>query len=150
MAATEPARMDEKQQAATAVSENAPTAMAAPPAAPAPPTASTASGGSPTIAERIAATQEWLAKTPDTHYFIQLLSTDGNNVSDVQLFVDGLADKVDPQQIRVYRSRLSGRDRLGVIFGDYPTREAANSNLTRLSAINPAGNPYIRTVSKLK
>jgi len=150
MAATEPARMDEKQQAAAEVSDNVPTAKAAPPAAPAATTAPTASTGSPTIAERIAATQEWLAKTPDSHYFIQLLSTDGNNVSDVQAFVDGLADKVDPQQIRVYRSRLSGRDRLGVIFGDYPTREAANSDLTRLSAINPAGNPYIRTVSKLK
>jgi len=105
---------------------------------------------SPTLAERIAATEKWLDETPDTHYFIQLLSTDGNSDADVQLFVDGLINKVDPAQIRVYRSRLSGRDRIGVIYGDYATREAANSDLARLSAINPAGNPYIRTVGKLK
>ena len=104
----------------------------------------------PTLTERIAATGEWLKITPDTHYFIQLLSTDGSNFKDVQLFLDGLAGKLDLQQIRVYRSNLSGRDRLGVIYGEYSTREAAISQLNTLSEFSPAGTPYIRTVSKLK
>ena len=147
LAVPEPAQPEENRPGTPVVSENAPTAMTTSPAIPA---ATILPPASPTLAERIAATEEWLNKTPDTHYFIQLLSTDGNNFSDVQQFVDGLVDKVDPHQIRVYRSKLSGRDRLGVIYGDYFTREAANSDLTRLSAINPAGNPYIRTVSKLK
>ncbi len=156
IAVSEPARSGESIPAAPAVPEpptspDSARVTVAVPFAPAPPmTIPATPTGSPTLAERIAATEKWLDETPDTHYFIQLLSTDGNSDADVQLFVDGLVNKVDPAQIRVYRSRLSGRDRLGVIYGDYATREAANSDLARLSAINPAGNPYIRTVSKLK
>ena len=103
-----------------------------------------------TLEDRIAATEKWLGKTPDTHFFIQLLSTDASNLSDVQTFVDTLAKKVDAHQIRVYRSRLSGRDRLGVIYGEYATRDSAAPDLARLSEITPAGSPYIRTVGKLK
>ncbi|MDR0578024.1 MAG: AAA family ATPase [Candidatus Accumulibacter sp.] len=103
-----------------------------------------------TLGERIAATGEWLKNTPDTHYFIQLLSTDANNLSDVQLLVDELSARIDPRQLRVYRSRLSGSDRLGVIYGDYATRAEAEANLPELSRITPAGTPYVRAVGKLK
>lgn len=104
----------------------------------------------PTLAERIAASEDWLKNTPDNHYFIQLLSTDGNNARDVEIFLENNTGWLDPQQIRVYRSRLSGRERLGVIYGDYPTREAAYPELARLAKANPSGNPYVRSVSKLR
>ena len=53
-------------------------------------------------------------------------------------------------QIRVYRSKLSGRDRLGVIYGDFPTRELALAELAKLAPTGAGSNPYIRTVSKLR
>ena len=118
-----------------------------PAALPAPPLSAS---GKPTLPERIAATEEWLKKTPDTHYFIQLLSTDASNFRAVELFLDNDTASLDPRHLRVYRSGLSGRDRLGVIYGDYPTRETANEELARLVKTNPTGNPYIRTVGKLK
>jgi type II secretory pathway predicted ATPase ExeA len=105
---------------------------------------------SPTLAERIAASEDWLKNTPDTSYFIQLLSTDGNNARDVEIFLENNTGGLDPQQIRVYRSSLSGRERLGVIYGDYASREAANPELTRLAKANPASKPYVRSVSKLR
>jgi type II secretory pathway predicted ATPase ExeA len=104
----------------------------------------------PTLAERIAATEEWLGKTPDTHYFIQLLSTEGNNDRDVAVFLESAEKVLAPQQIRVYRSSLSGRDRLGVIYGDYASRETANAELAKIVKISPASGPYIRTVGKLR
>jgi type II secretory pathway predicted ATPase ExeA len=104
----------------------------------------------PTLGERIAATEEWLKNTPDTHYFIQFLSTGANNLSDVQLLVDELAARLDPQQLRVYRSRLSGSDRLGVIYGDYANRDDAKAELEKLSGVTPASTPYVRAVSKLR
>jgi type II secretory pathway predicted ATPase ExeA len=104
----------------------------------------------PTLGERIAATDEWLKNTPDTHYFIQFLSTGANNLSDVQLLVDELAARLDPRDIRVYRSRLSGSDRLGVIYGDFAQRAEAEAKLAQISGITPAGTPYVRAVSKLK
>jgi type II secretory pathway predicted ATPase ExeA len=104
-----------------------------------------------TLDERIAATDKWLKNTPNTHYFIQLLNTDAKHLSDVQLLVDKLvAARLDPRQIRVYRSRLSGSERIGVIYGDYTTRKMAQTELKKLSRITTASAPYIRTVGKLK
>jgi len=115
-----------------------------------PATASPTSPASMTLATRIAATDEWLKSTPDTHYFIQLLSTDASNLNDVQQFIDNLEATLDAQQLRVYRSGLSGRDRLGVIYGDYPNQDAAAKELARLAKAIPGNAPYIRTVRKLK
>ena len=114
------------------------------------PAAPLSASGKPTLTERIAATEEWLKKTPDTHYFIQLLSTDASNFRAVEFFLENGTATLDPRHLRVYRSGLSGRDRLGVIYGDYPTRETANEELARLVKTNPTGNPYIRAVGKLK
>ena len=105
---------------------------------------------SPSLGERIAATDAWLKRTPDQHYFIQLLSTDGNSQREVELFLENNTRLLDQEQLRVYRSSLSGRDRLGVIYGDYPSKEAANAALSKLSAISPNSKPYVRTVSKLR
>ena len=105
---------------------------------------------SPSIAEHIAVTDEWLKKTPDTHYFIQLLNTDTANQRKVEFFVESINKLLDPRQLRIYRSTLSGRDKLGVIYGDYPTREAANAALSRLPGTIRTSRPYVRPVSKLR
>jgi type II secretory pathway predicted ATPase ExeA len=114
------------------------------------PAAPNVSRPAPTLGERIAATDEWLKNTPDTHYFIQFLSTGAGNFSDVQLLVDALAARLDPREIRVYRSRLSGSERLGVIYGDFASRAEAEAGLAQLPAITSASVPYVRAVSKLK
>jgi MSHA biogenesis protein MshM len=102
------------------------------------------------LAERIVATDEWLKKTPSSHYFIQLLNTDASNQRNVEFFLENNTKLLDPQQLRVYRSNLSGRDKLGVIYGDYPSREAANAALAKLPEPIRASRPYIRTTSKLR
>ena len=115
-----------------------------------PPSAASSVPAKQTLAERIAATEDWLKKTPETHYFIQLLSTEGTNFHDVELFLDQRTKTLDQDQIRVYRSHLSGRDRLGVIYGDFPSREAAQSQLAEIMQVVASGTPYLRTVSKLR
>ena len=120
------------------------------PAAVAPPLPAPAAEAPPSLAERIAATDEWLKKTPDTHYFIQLLNTDTASQRKVEYFVENAAKLLDPQQLRVYRSRLSGRDKLGVIYGDYSSREAANAALAALPESIRTSRPYLRPVSKLR
>ena len=102
------------------------------------------------LAEQVTATSEWIKTTPDDHYFIQLLSTDGNNDVAVRQFTEGIAGKLDARHLRVYRSNLSGRDRLGVIYGDFATWDEARAELAKLAATIPERKPYIRAVSKLK
>lgn len=103
-----------------------------------------------TLEARLAATSEWLRITPDTHFVIQMLSTDASAQQEVESFLESAVRKLDPTQIRVYRSSLSGRDRYGVIYGDYPSAEAASAELTRVAAVSAGSKPYVRPVRKLR
>jgi len=130
---------------------SAPTSVAI--AAPDPSGVRVASGGAEpplSLAERIAATEDWLQRTPDSHYFIQLLVTDAGSQREVLDFMANNARVLDARQVRVYRSRLSGRDRLGVIYGDYSSREQASAALAMLAEISPSSRPYVREVRKLR
>ncbi len=127
-----------------------PTPIVAAPEISTPVAAITPADKPPPLSGLIASTEEWLKTTPDSHYFIQLLSTEGNNHRDVELFLENNTKSLDLQQIRVYRSKLSGRDRLGVIYGDYPSSEAADTELATLAKVSPTSRPYIRMVSKLR
>lgn len=139
----------------------APAANAEPPATPAiPGTATAPAQAAPenaptptpaptTLEARIESTEEWLAVTPDSHYFIQLFSTDATKREDLEQFLQRLSP-LDPEQVRVYHSNLSGRDRLGVIYGDYPNREAAHAGLSQIVRQRIVSGPYVRSVSKLR
>jgi len=122
--------------------------VADPPAPPPPPAPSL--DHAPSFDDRLAVSEEWLRTTPDTHYFIQLLSVDGRKQRDVELFLEEKGKALDPQKVHVYRSRLSGRNRLGVIYGDYPSEEAANADLASLSKTGLTDQPYVRSVRKLR
>lgn len=102
------------------------------------------------LEQRIAATRAWIESSPDDRHFIQLLATDAGKHDDIENFLAGLPASLDREQLRVYRSSLSGRDRIGVIYGEYPSREAAARALQALPAELRAGQPYVRSVGKLR
>ena len=114
------------------------------------PSSNLGTGPEPTLDERIAATMQWLQRTPDTHFVIQMLNTGAERRVEVQSLVGALIARLDPVQVRVYRSNLSGSDRIGIIYGDFPSREAAQDELARLIGTIPAKAPYVRSVGKLK
>lgn len=103
----------------------------------------------PTLDERVAATALWLESVPDSHFFLQLFSTSASNPGGVEAFLDQIK-YLDSRQLRVYRSSLSGRERYGVIYGDYPSFESARADLDKLSRVHPLGQSYIRGVTKLR
>jgi len=102
------------------------------------------------LVQRIVATEQWLRETPDHHYFIQLLLTSGGSQREVLDFIDQYGARLDPAQVRVYRSRVNGKDRLGVIYGDYDSLDQARAVLASLTEINPASKPYLREVRRLR
>ena len=64
-----------------------------------------------------------------------------------------LSDKekaLDPTLLRVYRSKLSGRERIGVIYGDFPSTAAAQEVLNSIRTSSGDRTPYIRSVTKLR
>ncbi|SDH85236.1 AAA family ATPase [Propionivibrio dicarboxylicus] len=95
-------------------------------------------------------TERWLREVPDSHFVIQMLRTDASETDRIEDFLDNEVANLDATQIRVYRSRLSGQDRLGIIYGDFPTKSAAQKELKRLNQDKSASQYYIRSTSKLK
>ena len=68
----------------------------------------------------------------------------------MELFLEESSKHLDASKIRIYRSKLSGHDRIGVIYGDYPSQESAAAELTAISKASATSKPYIRSVNKLR
>ena len=102
------------------------------------------------FSERIQATDEWLRSVPDTHFIIQLMTTDARNQSAAEAFVEKISAQLDAEKIRIYRSKLSGRDRIGVIYGDYATEAEAHAELQKINKMRLGTSPYIRSVRRLR
>ena len=92
---------------------------------------------------------EWIENAPHKHYFIQLLATDAKHTGEIEGFLAKANELLDPKEIRAYRSSLSGRDRVGVIYGSYPTREDAAAVMLTLPESIKAAQPFPRQVSRL-
>lgn len=93
--------------------------------------------------------EEWIDQAPRNHYFIQLLATDANNTGEIEGFLARATAALEPENIRAYRSGLSGRDRVGVIFGDFSSREEALAAMQTLPESIKAARPFPRQVSRL-
>ncbi|HEX5804005.1 MAG TPA: AAA family ATPase [Azospira sp.] len=115
----------------------------------APASATTAALG-PLTRARLEASQTWLRDTPGQRYFIQLMNTDLRHAGTVEAFLATHGDRLDSRQLRIYRSALSGRDRIGVIYGDFPTLEQATLAMNGLPDDVRQTQPFIRTVDKLR
>ena len=104
----------------------------------------------PLTRQHLAQYEEWIKDAPRTHYFIQLLATDSTHTGEVEGFLARAIAVLEPAHIRVYRSSLSGRDRTGVIYGDFATREEAIAAMQALPETIKAIQPFPRQVSKLR
>ena len=104
----------------------------------------------PLTDRHLAQFEAWLPEADPGHWFIQLMARDARYVAEVEAFLGRATATLDPDALLVYRSTLSGNDRLGVIYGDYPSRSAAWTALAALPAEIRLLRPYPRQVSKLQ
>lgn len=79
-----------------------------------------------------------------------MLATDATHTGEVEGFLSRATATLEPAHLRVYRSSLSGRDRLGVIYGDFDNREEAAQAMQTLPESIKTIQPFPRQVSKLK
>ena len=77
-------------------------------------------------------------------------SAEASNPGELETYLATSCTALDPQLLRVYRSALSGRDRFGVIYGDYPSRDAATVDLPRVAQASASPKAYVRAVNKLR
>ncbi len=95
-------------------------------------------------------TEQWLAATPDDHWFLQLLTTDADDAEAVERFLERTAHVAGADQLRTYRAAAGEKQHIGVIFGDYPSIAAANSALRDLPATLRMKGAYPRQVRRLR
>ena len=122
-------------------------------AEPAPPRATpepATAGLGPLTAERLLASQAWLKSAPSSRYFVQLLNVDAANAGAVERLLAGSARQLDSAQLRVYRSSLSGRDRIGLIYGDFRTRAEALAAIAEMPPDIRDTAPHPRQVLRLR
>lgn len=99
---------------------------------------------------RIEATRDWLATVPDQHWFIQLLGADASSADEIENFVGATIRATGAAQVHVYVANVDGNQRIGVIYGDYPSREAALAALAQLPESLRALKPFPRMVKWLR
>jgi len=92
----------------------------------------------------------WIENAPRRHYFIQLLATDATHTGEIEGFLARAVEVLDAEELRAYRSSLSGQDRVGVIYGDYPNREEAAAAMQTLPESIKVARPFPRQVSRLR
>ena len=96
----------------------------------------------PLTQQRLRDDREWFEKTPDDHWFVQLLGTDITEARRVETTLGMLDQLLDHGDVRVYFVEMNGSQRLGIIYGDYSTRSEAAAAIKRLPHPLLANNPY--------
>ena len=104
----------------------------------------------PLTQQHLEATRKWLDAAGDSRWFIQLLSTDPGSAAHLENFLGTAARLVAPAELRVYSVEFGGTRRMGVIYGDYPSREAAMNAMGSLPQALKLYGPYPRQVRRLR
>lgn len=99
---------------------------------------------------RLDATQTWLETAPNEHWFIQLLGSDTGQAAAIESFVGRSIELLGAEQVRVYLVKSQGIQRVGVIYGEYPTRAAALSAIQQLPPTLRSLSPFPRMVKHLR
>jgi type II secretory pathway predicted ATPase ExeA len=134
---------------AASPSEDAKPAPAAAPAAvpSAPPSRST----TPLLDQQLAASQPWLDTVAPDRWFIQIHSIDGARPTQAEALLVQFRDAgVEMAQLRVYHSKLSGKARYGIIYGDYASRQEAVQAQESLPVMLRSYRPYARSTIRLR
>ena len=94
--------------------------------------------------------RNWLKSADDKHWFIQLLATDESRADAVEAYLRRASKANEIADVRVYVSDVPGSTRIGVIFGDFESRDAAYAALRNLPKTLRTGKPYPRQVLRLR
>jgi MSHA biogenesis protein MshM len=104
----------------------------------------------PLTIKHAAAFDAWLPTAPRDHFVIQLMTRDSSRVGELEHFLEAATHTLDAGSLRVHRWEQSGRNRIGVVYGEYPSLKAAWAALQRLPDEIRLLRPYPQQVSKLQ
>lgn len=110
-----------------------------------------ASSTTPLLDKLLAESRPWLESVAGNRWFVQLFTAiDADRPEQVESFLREVrAAGLEMAQVRVYHLRINDKDRYGIIFGDYATRQDAVKVLNDLPTELKRHRPYARQVARL-
>ena len=130
---------------AAEVAASASSEPAKPPAQPNP-----HAGLPPLIAQHALQYDQWLSSAPREAYFLQITSREAAHTEDIENFLGNGTQGLDPALVRVYVSNAQGNPKISVIYGEYPSKAAAQAGIRNLPDTVRRMRPYARQVSTLQ
>jgi len=100
------------------------------------------------LAQRLAATTDWLAREAEGTYSIQLLGT--GNEAQLKHRLNDIMKFIEINDVFVYRTRAKGQPSLTLLYGRFSDRKAARDALSRLPAFLKVYDPILRTVRGIR
>ena len=120
-------------------------------ARPAEPRADSAIAAAPphSVSERLAAGRALLAE-PKAHYAVQLLVADARERDYLENYLAEAGRSVEPQRLYVVPAGNPDAPRLGVLYGSFDERGAANAALASLPENLKQFRPYVRPIDVVR
>ena len=100
------------------------------------------------VAQRLAATERWLAEQGPATTSIQLMSA--NNPEQLRQQLRKIGQMIEMERLFVYRTKVNGQPAWTVLYGGFSTRAEAAGALERLPSSLKAYHPYLRTVQGVR
>jgi MSHA biogenesis protein MshM len=101
------------------------------------------------LQQRLALTQVWLSSEQPDHYTIQIMAAAAVGREQLERFLRKTQSDNGLDAIYVYPTRINDALHFGVVYGNYNSREQAQTALAELVA-HRGGQPYLRTVKGIR
>jgi MSHA biogenesis protein MshM len=116
-----------------------------------PPATTLPPNSGPLTRELIVSGGKWLAQANSNAWFLQLMSSDMSQPSAVESFIqNAINGGLDAEKLRAYYIDTAQMKRLGVIYGEFPTRADALAYLKEIPNATKGSKPYPRQIGQLR
>ena len=96
------------------------------------------------------ATRQWIDGGPDNRWFIQLTAGSASEMAGVGNYLARADQLLEPGRAGLYLAENGREARIGVIYGDFPSRKAASQAIEQLPDELRRQRPFARKVAWLK
>lgn len=100
------------------------------------------------VAQRLAATENWLATQSPATSSIQLMVS--NDLRQLRYHLGKISHAIEMEQIFVYRSKVNGQPAWTVLYGSFPSRAKTAAAMDALPESLKVYRPYLRTVQGVR
>ncbi|MDD5404388.1 MAG: AAA family ATPase [Sulfuricella sp.] len=100
------------------------------------------------VAQRLAATEKWLATQSPATSSIQLMVS--NDLQQLRNHLKKISHEIEMEKIFVYRSKVNGQPAWTVLYGSFPGREKTAEAMDALPESLKVYRPYLRTVQGVR